>query len=115
TAFVDVQQRALFYLVAAWQEDFTGYVIDYGTEPDQKAAYFTARDLHRTLAAAAPHAGFEGAVYAGLARLMQTILAREWRRDDGAHLKIDRCLIDANWGLSSDVVYQFCRESEFAG
>jgi len=26
-------------------------------------------------------------------------------------LKIDRCLIDANWGQSTDVVYQFCRQS----
>jgi len=28
---------------------------------------------------------------------------------DGALVRIDRCLIDANWGQSSDVVYQFCR------
>ncbi|HNQ21772.1 MAG TPA: phage terminase large subunit family protein [Phycisphaerae bacterium] len=37
------------------------------------------------------------------------------RRDDGARVRIDRCLIDANWGQSSDVVYQFCRQSKFAG
>ena len=32
TMFVDVQGKALFYLVAAWEDDFTGHVIDYGTE-----------------------------------------------------------------------------------
>ncbi len=115
TMFVDVQGRALFYLIAAWEDDFTGYVIDYGTEPDQKAAYFTLRDLRRTLATAAPRAGVEGAIYAGLERLTGAYLGREWRRDDGAMVRIDRCLIDANWGQSSDVVYQFCRQSPHAG
>ena len=115
TMFVDVQGKALFYLVAAWEDDFTGYVIDYGTEPDQKAAYFTLRDIRRTLGSAAPRAGVEGAIYAGLERLTDAYLAREWRRDDGAMVRIDRCLIDANWGSSTDVVYQFCRQSSHAG
>ncbi|GJQ29708.1 MAG: hypothetical protein HBSAPP03_15920 [Phycisphaerae bacterium] len=115
TMFVDVQGKALFYLVAAWEDDFTGYVIDYGTEPDQKQAYFTLRDLRRTLATAAPRAGVEGAIYAGLERLIGATVAREWRRDDGAMVRIDRCLIDANWGSSTDVVYQFCRQSPQAG
>jgi hypothetical protein len=26
-------------------------------------------------------------------------------------MKVSRCLIDANWGNSTDVVYQFCRQS----
>ena len=30
-------------------------------------------------------------------------------------MRVDRCLIDANWGQSTDVVYQFCRQSGFAG
>ena len=115
TMFVDVQAKALFWLVAAWEDDFTGYVVDYGTEPDQKAPYFTLRDIRRTLATAAPRAGVEGAIYAGLERLTEAALGREWRRDDGAQVRIDRCLIDANWGQSSDVVYQFCRQSKYAG
>ncbi len=116
TMFIDVQAKALFWLIVAWEEDFTGNVIDYGTEPDQKDphAYFTLRDIRRTLAAAAPHAGLEGAVYAGLERLTDSMLGREWKRDDGAMVRIDRCLIDANWGQSSDVVYQFCRQSRYA-
>jgi len=115
TMFIDVQGKALFWLVAAWEDDFTGFVLDYGTEPDQKAAYFTLRDIRRTLADASPRAGLEGAIYAGLERLTDATLGREWRRDDGAMVRIDRCLIDANWGQSSDVVYQFCRQSRHAG
>jgi len=111
TMFIDVQGKALFWLVAAWESDYTGYVIDYGTEPDQKSHYFTLRDVRRTLSTAAPRAGLEGAIFAGLERLTTNLLNREWHRDDGAVLHIDRCLIDANWGQSTDVVYQFCRQS----
>ena len=114
TAFVDVMGKALFYMVGAWEDDFTGYVIDYGTEPDQKTGQFTLADLRYTLAKAAPRAGLEGAIHAGLERLTDRMLGREWRRDDGAMVRIDRCLIDAGWGRTSDVIYQFCRRSKFA-
>lgn len=115
TAFIDVQAKALFWMVAAWQEDFTGYVIDYGTEPDQKAPYFALRDIKRTLATAAPRAGLEGSIYAGLERLAAAKLGKEWTKEGGSVARIDRCLIDANWGNSTDVVYQFCRQSNYAG
>ena len=115
TAFIDVQQKLLFYVVCAWEDDFTGYVVDYRTYPDQRRSYFTLRDATRTLAVAAKGTGLEGAIYAGLESLTGELLGRHWRRDDGAELRIDRCLIDANWGSSTDVVYQFCRQSPHAG
>jgi phage terminase large subunit GpA-like protein len=115
TMFVDVQASLLFFVVAAWEDDFTGYVVDYGTFPDQKRPYFTLRDARYTLAAVTKASGLEGAIYAGLERLTGDYLVREWQRDDGAMLRIERCLIDANWGSSTDVVYQFCRQSAHAG
>ncbi len=115
TMFIDVQGNLLFYVVAAWNEDFTGYVIDYGAFPDQKRPYFTLRDARYTLPMATKASGLEGAIYGGLEQLTGSYLSREWRRDDGAHLRIERCLIDANWGSSTDIVYQFCRQSSHAG
>jgi len=53
---------------------------------------------------AAPGAGLEGAIYAGLEKLTGDYLSREWRRDDGAAMRVERCLIDANSGTSTDVV-----------
>jgi hypothetical protein len=114
TMFVDVQANLLFYVVAAWEDSFTGYVVDYGTFPDQRRPYFTLRDARLTLATATSSAGLEGSIYAGLASLTAQLLGREWLRDDGAMLRIERCLIDANWGSSTDVVYQFCRQSAHA-
>jgi hypothetical protein len=113
--FVDVQATLLFYVVAAWEDTFTGYVIDYGTYPDQRRPYFTLRDARHTLAVVSPAAGLEGSIYAGLDTLTKQCIGREWHRDDGAALRIERCLIDANWGSSTDVIYQFCRQSAHAG
>lgn len=114
TMFIDVQANLLFFVVAAWEDDFTGYVIDYGTFPDQRRPYFTLRDARLTLPAVTNASGLEGAIYAGLQSLTTEYLGRDWPRDDGAALRIERCLIDANWGSSTDVVYQFCRQSAHA-
>jgi phage terminase large subunit GpA-like protein len=114
TMFIDVQQKALFWMVCAWEENFTGYVVDYGTWPDQKRPYFALADMRMTIARTAPGAGLEGQIFAALERLTTERLSAAWRREDGAEMRIDRCLIDANWGQSTDVVYQFCRQSPFA-
>lgn len=116
TAFIDVQQTALYWLVAAWEDDFTGYVIDYGTYPDQKRAYFTLSEIQRTLAAETKVEGLEGQLYAGLTGATDLLLARDWQQEGGGgSLRIERCMIDANWGQSTDVVYQFCRQSAHSG
>ena len=114
TAFVDIQQKLLYWMVCAWSDDFTGAIVDYGAFPDQGRQYFTLLDARRTLAHVAPRAGIEGRVFTGLEKLTGQLLGKEWKRDDGAMMRIERCLIDANWGLSTDTVYQFCRQSERA-
>ena len=114
TMFVDVQKTLLFYVVCAWDDDFTGYVLDYGAWPDQRRRYFTLSDANPTLQARFPRAGLEGCIHGGLKSLTDDLLSREFTRDDGAAMKVERCLVDANWGQSTDVVYQFCRESAFA-
>ena len=114
TMFIDVQKTMLFYVVCAWDDDFTGYVIDYGAWPDQRRRYFTLGEANPTLQAKFPRSGLEGCLYGGLKALTEDYLSREFTRDDGAAMRIEKCLVDANWGQSTDVVYQFCRESAFA-
>ncbi len=114
TMFVDVQQKALFWLIAAWESNFNGFVVDYGTWPDQQRQYFTLRDLQRTIAAHAPGAGLEGSIYSALESLAEERLDRAYHREDGSEMRIERCLVDANWGQTTDVVYQFCRQSRHA-
>ena len=115
TMFIDVQKALLFYTVVAWGEDFTGAVIDYGSWPDQHRRQFSLADANPTIQSTFPKAGFEGGLYAALTKLTDDYLGREWEREDGAVLKIERALVDANWGQSTDIVYQFCRQSAHAG
>lgn len=120
-AFIDVQKPLLPWVVVAFEDNFTGYVVDYGTWPEQKKSYFQRKDAKQTIQSVArtsdamiASAGLEAQIRWALDSLSAELFGREWMRDDGAAMKIERCLVDANWGESSDVVYQFCRESPHA-
>ena len=115
TMFIDVQKALLFYTVIAWADDFTGAIIDYGAWPDQHRRQFSLADANPTIHSKFPKAGFEGGLYSALTKLTDDYLGREWEREDGALLKIEKALVDANWGQSTDIVYQFCRQSVHAG
>ena len=114
TMFIDVQGKLLYWTVCAWADDFTGYVIDYGAYPDQRREYFTLRESQRTIQTVLEGAGLEAAIYGALETLTKLKLATRYRRDDGAEMQIGQTLIDANWGVSTEIVYQFCRQSEHA-
>jgi len=96
TMFVDVHDKLLYYCVCAWQEDFSGFVVEYGTFPDQRRAAFTLADASRTLGRAFPGMGADGAIHAGLEKLITDSLAREWKRGPGL-AKIDRLLVDSGY------------------
>jgi hypothetical protein len=115
TTFVDIQQKCLYYVTTAWTQGFTGYVLDYGAYPDPKRKYFTLRDITKTLQRVKPGAGLEGSIYAGLKTLTDDIMEKTYVRDDGAELACDLILIDANWGTSTDIVHQFCRNTSHRG
>jgi hypothetical protein len=123
-AFIDVHLELLYWLVMAWEENFTGYIVDYGTYPDQHRSYFMLREVKHTLAAAAKNqakpgavkaVGMEGAIYAGLEATVNMLAGREFLRVDGAAMRVDRIAIDANWGQTTSLVKQFCRQSIHSG
>lgn len=122
TMHIDVQQSSLWWMVCAWSTRFDGYVLDYGIWPDQGSRrYVTLRDIKRTLEDAAAEAarakgekvpGLEGSIYHAIDVLSSDLLTREWRREDGAMLRIQQCVIDANWQRSADSIYLLCRQSK---
>lgn len=112
TAFIDVQASMLFWAAVAWADDFSGWLLDYGTWPDQGVERFTLRDPRVTLADVFPSMGEEGRIRAALERLTADLCGRAWRRDDGAEVRVERLMVDA--GYQADVVYQHCRTSPFA-
>lgn len=113
TAFIDVQKDALLYAVAGWSENFSGAVVEYGIYPEQPVANWKGTELKKTLAMAYPGAGLEGAIRAGMVHVVAKLCGREWLDDAGTPRRIDRLLIDAGWGLSTDTVHAFIRGSEF--
>jgi hypothetical protein len=115
TAFIDIQKNSLWYVVVAWEENFSGHVVDYGVWPDQKREYYSLADIKLTLQDVTGASGIEGSVFAGLTALTAQLFGRVYPRDDEVRMKIDRCLIDANWGDSTNTVYKFCRESVYSG
>lgn len=115
TAFVDVQEKLLFWLVSSWNQSFGGHVVAYGCYPDQASSFFEAKHAKRTLAQASKGAGFEASLHAGLEAVSQLLLGRDWTREDGVAMRISQMMIDANWGQSTNTVRTFCRRSAFAG
>lgn len=112
TAFIDVHDDVLYWLVAAWRLDFTGWVVEYGTWPDQRRAYFTKRQATRTLRRAHRGIGREGAILKGLDELVTHLCGRDWPTPDRGGRRIAKLLIDSGW--AEDEVLHVCRTSAHA-
>lgn len=115
SAFIDVGDKLLYFVIVAWNEDFGGSVVNYGTYPEQPLNYFKSATPKIALRDLYPNASStEGYVAAGLSDLIKILMKIEFRREDDTPQKIDRLAIDAGWGNSSDAVFQAARNSEFS-
>ena len=114
TMFVDVQKTCLFYTVCAFADDFTGSVIEYGTFPEQNTRRFSLSTITRRLCDIYK-SSVEAQLYSGISALVKDKASCVYSREDGTELQIGMIAIDANWGISTDIVYQFCRQTEFRG
>jgi hypothetical protein len=114
TAFIDVQEKALYGGVVGWGDGFRGQVLHYGTFPDQKKAYFGYREVKVTLARLFPNHGKESMLRAGLEAFCELLLGSAYKREDGAEMRVGAAMIDAGDGDHFDIVNEFCRRSRFA-
>lgn len=110
TSFIDVHGKLLYWAVAAWTSGFSGYVVDYGCWPSQSRRYYSLADAAPSIQDRCS-GGLEGQLTAALTALVNDLLGREWKVDGQGTMRIGKCLIDANWGDSTDTVYAFIRES----
>ncbi len=109
-AFIDVQGRLLYWTLAAFAEDFTGWIIDVGAWPRQKRRYFSLRDTHPAFEDAYPKLGLEGQVYQALNDCIDYLTHVRLTRSDGVDLRLERIAIDSGWGETAGVVYRVCQE-----
>lgn len=61
TGFVDSSDQVLWWMVCAWAKDFSGWVVDYGTWPDQCRPVFYKSALAQTIGDQLPGAAWEEA------------------------------------------------------
>lgn len=113
TAFVDVQDKILYWAVVAWDDRFTGYVIDYGTTPDQRVRYFSLATADQTLAMMTKATGKEGRWMAGFENVTEKLLGRQYFREDGQTMQVTRMLIDAADGHAKPTIETFCYRSQY--
>ena len=111
-ASVDVQGNIFYWMVLAVGNGFTANVVDYGTWPDQGKSYFTIHEVDRTIQRETGVGSREAAWLAGLRRLEGCLLSQAYRRDDGTPMNIEKIIIDANYGDSTQTVYSFVRQTE---
>ena len=100
TAAIDVHYDVLYYVVAAWSDGFTGRVIDYGTFPEQRRAYFQKNDGGlETLKRQYPGETADGRLYRGLVDLFEILRGSTYAREgeDAPSVPVDRILVDFGW------------------
>lgn len=114
-SFIDPNSKILMWGVCAFGNGFSGHLVAWGSWPDQKLSYFTMRDVRRSLARAKPKAGRQAQVLYALEVCSEQLLSREWSNEAGEKFKIEKLLVDANWGLITKTVYRFARNSTHTG
>jgi hypothetical protein len=114
TAFVDVQEKLLYWAVVAWGQQLRGHLVAYGVYPEQSRSYFTLRDARKTLVKTAGGVSLEAAIHVGLEQVASEILDREFAREsDDAVVRVSQLFIDANWAQTAGVVRDFARRSRW--
>lgn len=111
-AFVDVHGDVLYWSVVAFRDDFAAFVVDYGTFPEQRRAYFAKDDGGlEDLKSLFPGATVDGRVRLGLEMLFSELLGRTFRREEGGEslVGIDRIGVDRGW--KSEVVENAIRST----
>lgn len=102
-AFIDVQGELLFYSVAAFSlKTFSGYVIRYGSWPEQSTRNFTLAGARKTLSkmytgARGGKLSLENVIRRALDDCGDWLLDQIWTKPDGQELKIQRLAIDGGW------------------
>ena len=99
TAMIDVHDDILYWCVTAWSGDFTGWVIDYGTFPEQSRVHFkkNERSLHTM---PQRFKGRKPAIIAqGVEFLASDLTGRMWEveNDPAAIMQIDKLLVDSRY------------------
>ena len=111
TAAIDVHDEILYWCVCAWEPDFTGQIIQYGTYPEQPSRFFRQADPPRPLSREFPGESKDGVIQAGIERLVGVLLAHQFEKNAGGTtsiMQIENLLIDS--GYKPTLIYNVRRK-----
>ena len=114
TAFLDPDYKLVWWMVVAWNEQFTGHVVAYGAWPDQGASYFTHADAKKTIARSFPKQSRDAQTMQALETAAGKLLNTEWQDENGVTMRIDRCVVDSGLGEITDAVFAWARQTTHA-
>lgn len=97
TAMIDVHYNLLYWAVVAWSESFTGWILDYGTFPEQRTRHFSLASAAVTMPRLYPTETKEGAVVVGLGATIERISKIEYQREDGVPMHVAHGMIDSGF------------------
>lgn len=114
TGGVDIQGKIIYYALVAWVEDYGGIIVDHGTYPKQPLDYFMASEPSVGMADIDKNLSIGPQVFNGLEYLHKNIFSYQFitRDEQGGYISPSKILIDANWNVSADAVYGFCKQYE---
>ena len=112
TGFCDIHDDVLYWMVCGFESDFTGYMVDYGTYPEQTPPYFVKNQATKTLRRRFPRIGKEAAIVAGLEATINLLCGEKWYREDGTPIQISKFHPDR--GYAPDQVEIACKKSDHA-
>ena len=113
TSFIDVQQRLLYWGVAAWGDGFRGHLIEYGTWPKQPSMFFRYDNARRTIPDEYPGKGIKGSITAALKALISWLSEQRYNSGVADGLHIEKLGIDSGW--QPGIVHTVSREWEVPG
>jgi len=109
TAFVDLGQEVLYWMICAWSDKFGGAVIDYGTFPEQ-SGIFESANVPRPLSQLYPNLEEKARIYKALGEVVGALTAKSYPQQDGdGRFTISVGMIDA--GKWTDTVHEFIGRS----
>lgn len=111
-ATIDVQQDLLYWMLGGLVPNFTAYILDYATHPEQPTYHFALKTAEVRLSTQYPAANIDGRIYSGLTDLVEKLVSAEFKAPNGQTLRVEKIGIDSSF--KTQLIHRFCRESPYA-
>ena len=110
---MDIHNDLLYWAVGAFEQNYTGYCIDYSTWPAQSLPYFLKRQARKTLTRMYPGLSTEDAVGRGVFDLINKLFETDWKKPDGTVVGLSVLIIDQNYTPTRKNVESAARRSKY--